>query len=162
MQPFQWCNGCLCGLGLQHSDCDMSEEDIYRLPLNVYVIVLGIGMFIFMLSVIFCCYLFRLKQQGTREQYSYNEVGLKQYSSIPFHRLYHSTCCISHSECHGGHPNALYVLGVCPCSHTFHKKCLLKWLEIRSVCPMCNKPIMRLHNADAPRGAEGLQDPEEV
>lgn len=41
-------------------------------------------------------------------------------------------------------------------------RCLLKWLEIRSVCPMCNKPIMRLHNADAPRGTEGVQDPEEV
>uniref|UniRef100_A0A8B9GW56 Zgc:175214 n=1 Tax=Astyanax mexicanus TaxID=7994 RepID=A0A8B9GW56_ASTMX len=53
-------------------------------------------------------------------------------------------------------------LGVCPCSHTFHKKCLLKWLEIRSVCPMCNKPIMRLHNDNPPRGAEGPQDPEEV
>uniref|UniRef100_A0A671PIV9 RING finger protein 122 n=1 Tax=Sinocyclocheilus anshuiensis TaxID=1608454 RepID=A0A671PIV9_9TELE len=35
-------------------------------------------------------------------------------------------------------------LGVCPCSHAFHKKCLVKWLEIRSVCPMCNKPICRL------------------
>uniref|UniRef100_A0A673FNX5 Zgc:175214 n=1 Tax=Sinocyclocheilus rhinocerous TaxID=307959 RepID=A0A673FNX5_9TELE len=146
------CAGCLCGLGLQHSDCDMSEEDIYRLPLNVYVIVLGIGMFIFMLSVIFCCYLFRLKQQGTREQYSYNEVGLKQYTSIPT-----QPCAVCLEEF-----KTRDELGVCPCSHTFHKKCLLKWLEIRSVCPMCNKPIMRLHNTDAPRGAEGLQDPEEV
>ncbi|KAM9455028.1 RING finger protein 122 isoform 2-T2 [Clarias gariepinus] len=77
MQPFQWCNGCLCGGGLQRSHCDMSSEDLYHLPLNVYVIVLGIGLFIFMLSVIFCCYLFRLKQQDTRQQYSYNEVVLK-------------------------------------------------------------------------------------
>lgn len=34
-------------------------SDIYHLPLNVYVIVLGIGLFVFMLSLIFCCYLFR-------------------------------------------------------------------------------------------------------
>ncbi|KAL1281884.1 hypothetical protein QQF64_000687 [Cirrhinus molitorella] len=154
MQPFQWCNGCLCGLGLQHSDCDMSEEDIYRLPLNVYVIVLGIGMFIFMLSVIFCCYLFRLKQQGTREQYSYNEVVLKGAGKKL--SLLGQPCAVCLEEF-----KTRDELGVCPCSHTFHKKCLLKWLEIRSVCPMCNKPIMRLHNADAPRGAEGLQDPEE-
>lgn len=40
-------------------------------------------------------------------------------------------------------------------------RCLLKWLEIRSVCPMCNKPILRLHS-DAPQGAEGPMDPEEV
>ncbi|RXN09142.1 RING finger protein 122-like [Labeo rohita] len=125
-------NGCLCGLGLQHSDCDMSEEDIYRLPLNVYVIVLGIGMFIFMLSVV-------LKGAG------------KKLS------LLGQPCAVCLEEF-----KTRDELGVCPCSHTFHKKCLLKWLEIRSVCPMCNKPIMRLHNAEAPRGAEGLQDPEEV
>lgn len=53
--------GCLCGGGLQRSHCDMSSEDLYHLPLNVYVIVLGIGLFIFMLSVIFCCYLFRFE-----------------------------------------------------------------------------------------------------
>uniref|UniRef100_A0A668ASJ8 Si:dkey-51a16.9 n=1 Tax=Myripristis murdjan TaxID=586833 RepID=A0A668ASJ8_9TELE len=52
-------------------------------------------------------------------------------------------------------------LGVCPCSHAFHKKCLLKWLEIRSVCPMCNKPICRLQ-PDPPQGAEGAQSPLEV
>ncbi|MED6274734.1 hypothetical protein CHARACLAT_019383 [Characodon lateralis] len=75
MQPFQWCNGCLCGLSFHRSEhyCSMTS-DIYHLPLNIYVIVLGIGLFVFMLSLIFCCYLFRLKQQGTREQFSYNEV----------------------------------------------------------------------------------------
>ena len=52
--------GCLCGLGSQRSEhyCSMTS-DIYHLPLNVYVIVLGIGLFVFMLSLIFCCYLFR-------------------------------------------------------------------------------------------------------
>ncbi|XP_016124770.1 RING finger protein 122-like [Sinocyclocheilus grahami] len=115
MQPFQWCNGCLCGLGLQHSDCDMSEEDIYRLPLNVYVIVLGIGMFIFMLSVIFCCYLLRLKQQGTREQYSYNEVVLKGAGKKL--SLLGQPCAVCLEEF-----KTRDELGVCPCSHTFHKK----------------------------------------
>lgn len=115
-------------------------SDIYHLPLNVYVIVLGIGLFVFMLSLIFCCYLFRLKQQGTREQFSYNE----------------QTCAVCLEEF-----RTRDELGVCPCSHAFHKKCLLKWLEIRSVCPMCNKPILRLHT-DAPQGAEGPMDPEEV
>uniref|UniRef100_A0A4W4H061 RING-type domain-containing protein n=1 Tax=Electrophorus electricus TaxID=8005 RepID=A0A4W4H061_ELEEL len=151
MQPFQWCNGCLCGLGLQRSDCDMTSDDLYHLPLNVYVIVLGIGLFIFMLSVIFCCYLFRLKQQDTRQQYSYNECHLC------LRCLLQQPCAVCLEEF-----RARDELGVCPCSHTFHKKCLLKWLEIRSVCPMCNKPITRLHNDSAPRGAEGPQDPEEV
>nr|XP_015203005.1 PREDICTED: uncharacterized protein LOC102689927 isoform X3 [Lepisosteus oculatus] len=55
----------------------MSSAEIYDLPLNVYVIILGIGLFIFMLSMIFCCYLFRLRRHGRREQYGYNEVVLK-------------------------------------------------------------------------------------
>lgn len=68
-----------------------------------------------------------------------------------------------------GKQNAKVQKPSLPFATTFLKKsfivtcrCLLKWLEIRSVCPMCNKPIMRVQNADAPRGAEGLQDPEEV
>ncbi|XP_038816174.1 RING finger protein 24-like isoform X2 [Salvelinus namaycush] len=115
-------------------------DTTYHLPLNVYVIVLGIGLFVFMLSLIFCCYLFRLKQQGTREQFSYNE----------------QTCAVCLEEF-----RTRDELAVCPCSHAFHKKCLLKWLEIRSVCPMCNKPILRLH-PDPTQGTEGPQDPEEV
>lgn len=47
------------------------------------------------------------------------------------------------------------------CLFLYPNRCLLKWLEIRSVCPMCNKPILRLHT-DAPQGAEGPMDPEEV
>uniref|UniRef100_A0A8C2WF23 RING finger protein 122 n=1 Tax=Cyclopterus lumpus TaxID=8103 RepID=A0A8C2WF23_CYCLU len=148
MLPSQWCNGCLCGLGSQRSEhyCSMAS-DIYHLPLNVYVIVLGIGLFVFMLSLIFCCYLFRLKQQGTREQFSYNEVVLKGASKKL--SLLGQTCAVCLEEF-----RTRDELGVCPCSHAFHKKCLLKWLEIRSVCPMCNKPILRLHT-DAPRVLRG-------
>uniref|UniRef100_A0A3Q2Y5W2 Zgc:175214 n=1 Tax=Hippocampus comes TaxID=109280 RepID=A0A3Q2Y5W2_HIPCM len=142
--------GCLVGLNSLSSehDCSMTS-DMYHLPLNVYVIVLGIGLFVFMLSLIFCCYLFRLKQQGTREQFSYNEVCHSLQSL-------HQTCAVCLEEF-----RTRDELGVCPCSHAFHKKCLLKWLEIRSVCPMCNKPILRLHT-DAPQGAEGPMEPEEV
>uniref|UniRef100_A0A671PK69 RING finger protein 122-like n=1 Tax=Sinocyclocheilus anshuiensis TaxID=1608454 RepID=A0A671PK69_9TELE len=32
-------------------------------------------------------------------------------------------------------------LGVLPCQHAVHKRCLVKWLEVRSSCPMCNNPI---------------------
>uniref|UniRef100_A0A3B4VIA5 Zgc:175214 n=1 Tax=Seriola dumerili TaxID=41447 RepID=A0A3B4VIA5_SERDU len=141
-------NECLCCSQRSEHYCSMTS-DIYHLPLNVYVIVLGIGLFVFMLSLIFCCYLFRLKQQGTREQFSYNEVCLRFLSLL-------QTCAVCLEEF-----RTRDELGVCPCSHAFHKKCLLKWLEIRSVCPMCNKPILRLHT-DAPQGAEGPMDPEEV
>lgn len=40
-------------------------------------------------------------------------------------------------------------------------RCLLKWLEIRSVCPMCNKPICRLQ-PNPPQAAEQPQSLLEV
>lgn len=66
------------------------------------------------------------------------------------------------------HPKMAFVSQRCisvilhvECLYPLPIRCLLKWLEIRSVCPMCNKPILRLHT-DAPQGAEGPMDPEEV
>uniref|UniRef100_A0A9J8B5Z3 RING-type domain-containing protein n=1 Tax=Cyprinus carpio carpio TaxID=630221 RepID=A0A9J8B5Z3_CYPCA len=32
-------------------------------------------------------------------------------------------------------------LGVLQCRHAFHERCLVKWLEVRCSCPMCNNPI---------------------
>ncbi|TKS85224.1 RING finger protein 122 [Collichthys lucidus] len=121
--------GCLCDVKTR---CKMTSEELFQLPLNVYIIILGIGLFILTLSLIFCCYLFRFRRQGAREQYGYNE----------------QTCAVCLEEF-----RSRDELGVCPCSHAFHKKCLLKWLEIRSVCPMCNKPICRLQ-PDPPQEPE--------
>ncbi|KAM4730146.1 RING finger protein 122-like isoform 1-T1 [Anableps anableps] len=141
MHLVQWCYGCLCDFGLQHStpDCKMTTENLFNLPLNIYIIILGIGLFILMLSLIFCCYLFRLRRQGTREHYGYNEVVLKGAGKKL--SLLGQTCAVCLEEF-----RSRDELGVCPCSHAFHKKCLLKWLEIRSVCPMCNKSVCRIQS----------------
>uniref|UniRef100_A0A8C5FRI9 Zgc:175214 n=1 Tax=Gadus morhua TaxID=8049 RepID=A0A8C5FRI9_GADMO len=128
----------------------------YHLPLNVYVIVLGIGLFVFMLSLIFCCYIFRLKQQGPREQFKRSEI--QKNSDTKQDVCSQQTCAVCLEEF-----RTRDELGVCPCSHAFHKKCLLKWLEIRSVCPMCNKPILRLQPEPPPEAnQDGPLDPEEV
>ncbi|KAJ8014197.1 hypothetical protein DPEC_G00037750 [Dallia pectoralis] len=150
------CNGCLCGLGSLNSDHNgrMTQYVPYQLPVNVYVIILGIGFFIFMLSLIFCCYMFRLRRRGTREQYGYNEVVLKGAGKKL--SLLGQTCAVCLEEF-----KTRDELGVCPCSHAFHKKCLLKWLEIRSVCPMCNKPICRVR-PEPPQAAELTHSPMEV
>ncbi|XP_054885530.1 RING finger protein 122-like isoform X1 [Poeciliopsis prolifica] len=141
MHPVLWCYGCLCDFELQDfvPDCKMTSESFFNLPLNIYIIILSIGLFIFMLSLIFCCYLFRLRRQGTRDHYGYNEVVLKGAGKKL--SLLGQMCAVCLEEF-----RTRDELGVCPCSHAFHKKCLLKWLEIRSVCPMCNKSVCRIQH----------------
>ncbi|XP_062422706.1 RING finger protein 122-like isoform X2 [Pungitius pungitius] len=128
----------------------MSSEERLQLPLNFYITILGIGLFILILTFIFCCYMFRLRRQGAGEQYGYNEVVLKRAGKKL--SLIGQTCAVCLEEF-----GSRDELGVCPCSHSFHKKCLLKWLEIRNVCPMCNKPICRLR-PDPPSVPEPFQD----
>ncbi|XP_030011647.1 RING finger protein 122-like [Sphaeramia orbicularis] len=115
----------------------MVSEEIFQLPLNVYIIVVGISLFLVMPCLIFCCCFIRVRRKAARGQYVYNEVVLKGAGKKM--SLLGQTCAVCLEEF-----RSRDELGVCPCSHAFHKKCLLKWLEIRSVCPMCNKPICRL------------------
>ncbi len=80
-------SGCLCDLGLQNVDpyCKMTSEELFHLPLNVYIIILGIGTFILMLSLIFCCYLFRYKTTDKAELellYRIGSVTLLYWTSI--------------------------------------------------------------------------------
>ncbi|XP_068183258.1 RING finger protein 122-like isoform X2 [Antennarius striatus] len=129
---------------LRGQGVDMSSETVFHLPINIYIIILGVGLFILMLSLVFCCYLFR--HQGGRE-YSYSEVVLKGAGKKL--SLIGQTCVVCLEEfC------SRDELGVCPCSHAFHKTCLLKWLEVRSVCPMCNKPISRLRAHPPPASGQ--------
>lgn len=46
-------------LDCSHLYCKMTSEELFHLPLNIYISILGVGLFILMLSLIFCCYLFR-------------------------------------------------------------------------------------------------------
>ncbi|KPP73529.1 RING finger protein 122-like [Scleropages formosus] len=50
--------GCFCGLGLTYSNrsCKMPPITFQDLPLNIYMVIFGTGIFIFVLSLIFCCY----------------------------------------------------------------------------------------------------------
>uniref|UniRef100_A0A8C3JKR2 Ring finger protein 122 n=1 Tax=Calidris pygmaea TaxID=425635 RepID=A0A8C3JKR2_9CHAR len=54
----------------------------------------------------------------------------------PPSRLPQQTCAVCLEDF-----KAKEELGVLPCQHAFHRKCLVKWLEVRCVCPMCNKPM---------------------
>ncbi|XP_074979521.1 RING finger protein 122 isoform X2 [Caretta caretta] len=80
MHPFQWCNGCFCGLGLIYTNksCTMPPITFQDLPLNIYMVIFGTGIFVFVLSLIFCCYFIsKLRHQAQSERFGYKEVVLK-------------------------------------------------------------------------------------
>ncbi|KAG8014747.1 RING finger protein 24 [Nibea albiflora] len=64
-----------------HYSFRMPNIGFQNLPLNIYIVVFGTAIFVFILSLLFCCYLIR---------------------------------------------------------------CLIKWLEVRKVCPLCNMPVLQL------------------
>uniref|UniRef100_UPI00398F3FB9 RING finger protein 122 isoform X1 n=1 Tax=Pristiophorus japonicus TaxID=55135 RepID=UPI00398F3FB9 len=137
MHPFQWCNGCFCGLGLIYSNksCTMPPITFQELPLNIYMVIFGTGIFVFVLSLIFCCYFIsKLRHQAHNERYGYKEVITRGEAKKL--NLHGQTCAVCLEDF-----KIKEELGVLPCQHAFHRKCLVKWLEIRCVCPMCNKPI---------------------
>ncbi|KAK2093679.1 hypothetical protein P7K49_027417 [Saguinus oedipus] len=128
---------CFCGLGLvsTNKSCSMPPISFQDLPLNIYMVIFGTGIFVFMLSLIFCCYFIsKLRNQAQSERYGYKEVVIK--GDAKKLQLYGQTCAVCLEDFKGKDE-----LGVLPCQHAFHRKCLVKWLEVRCVCPMCNKPI---------------------
>nr|XP_033803470.1 RING finger protein 122 [Geotrypetes seraphini] len=135
MHPFQWCNGCFCGLGLIYTNksCTMPPITFQDLPLNIYMVIFGTGIFVFVLSLIFCCYFIsKLRHQAQSERFGYKEVVLK--GDARKLNLHGQTCAVCLEDF-----KMKDELGVLPCQHAFHRKCLVKWLEVRCVCPMCNK-----------------------
>uniref|UniRef100_A0A3B3RBG6 Si:dkey-51a16.9 n=1 Tax=Paramormyrops kingsleyae TaxID=1676925 RepID=A0A3B3RBG6_9TELE len=152
---------CICATRLTLEALKMTWGETYQMPLNVYIAGLGVGLFLFVLTVIWFCvgsfFLFcRLRRYKTREHYEYNEVTFKiskkklEFSitsqflkvtdapdapDLPLQQM----CAVCLEEF-----RMRDQLALCPCSHTFHTKCLLKWLEIRSLCPMCNKPVYKV------------------
>ncbi|XP_053822305.1 RING finger protein 122 isoform X2 [Vidua chalybeata] len=147
MPPFQWCHGCSCSPGLIHPSkpCTMPPVTFQDLPLNIYMAIFGTGVFIFVLSLIFCCcFVGKLRHQAQSERFGYKEVVLKGDAR----RLNeHGTCAVCLEDF-----RLQEELGVLPCQHAFHRKCLLKWLEVRCVCPMCNEPTA---GPGQPRAATG-------
>nr|XP_046188237.1 RING finger protein 122-like [Oncorhynchus gorbuscha]XP_046188238.1 RING finger protein 122-like [Oncorhynchus gorbuscha] len=113
----------------------MSAVAFQDLPLNIYMVIFGTGVFVFVLSLIFCCYFIsKLRHQARRERFGYKAVVFK--GDTRKLNLHGQTCAVCLEDF-----RVKDELGVLPCQHAFHRSCLVKWLEVRCVCPMCNKPI---------------------
>uniref|UniRef100_A0AAY5EZU6 RING-type domain-containing protein n=1 Tax=Electrophorus electricus TaxID=8005 RepID=A0AAY5EZU6_ELEEL len=120
----------------QRDSSRMPNIGFQNLPLNIYIVVFGTAIFVFILSLLFCCYLIRLRHQAHKELYAY-----KQVASVSWFSLFPPTqiCAVCLEEF-----KQKDELGICPCKHAFHRKCLIKWLEVRKVCPLCNMPVLQL------------------
>ncbi|XP_016372002.1 RING finger protein 24-like isoform X2 [Sinocyclocheilus rhinocerous] len=63
---------------LQHYSFRMPNIGFQNLPLNIYIVVFGTAIFVFILSLLFCCYLIRLRHQAHKELYAYKQVIQKE------------------------------------------------------------------------------------
>ncbi|XP_051240415.1 RING finger protein 24 isoform X1 [Dicentrarchus labrax] len=119
-----------------HYNSRMPNIGFQNLPLNIYIVVFGTAIFVFILSLLFCCYLIRLRHQAHKELYAYKQVIQKEkVKELNLHEI----CAVCLEEF-----KQKDELGICPCKHAFHRKCLIKWLEVRKVCPLCNMPVLQL------------------
>uniref|UniRef100_A0A8C5MKN0 Ring finger protein 24 n=1 Tax=Leptobrachium leishanense TaxID=445787 RepID=A0A8C5MKN0_9ANUR len=115
----------------QHYSFRMPNIGFQNLPLNIYIVVFGTAIFVFILSLLFCCYLIRYVLHLI-EVYVILKEKVKELN------LY-EMCAVCLEEF-----KPKDELGICPCKHAFHRKCLIKWLEVRKVCPLCNMPVLQL------------------
>ncbi|XP_036100200.1 RING finger protein 24 isoform X2 [Molossus molossus] len=97
-----------------HYNFRMPNIGFQNLPLNIYIVVFGTAIFVFILSLLFCCYLIRLRHQAHKEFYAYKQVILKEkVKELNLHEL--CAVCLEDFK-----PRD--ELGICPCKHAFHRK----------------------------------------
>ncbi|NWI64218.1 RN122 protein, partial [Todus mexicanus] len=96
--------------------CAMPPGTFQDLPLNIYVVIFGTGVFVFVLSLIFCCYFIsKLRHQAQSERFGYKEVVLK--GDARRLNVHGQTCAVCLEDF-----RAKEELGVPPCQHAFHTK----------------------------------------
>ncbi|XP_042562438.1 RING finger protein 122-like [Clupea harengus] len=98
----------------------------------ISMVIFGTFMLLFLLSVTCCCfYTSKLRHRAQAQSIGYKAVVFEDESTEL--NLQEETCVVCLEDF-----RIKDELGVLPCQHTFHKRCLGKWLQVRGVCPMCN------------------------
>ncbi|XP_031556063.1 RING finger protein 24-like [Actinia tenebrosa] len=118
------------------------EEIVFSLP------VLLIGALVCGLCCTFCCYLIRSSrrsrdlldsedvEQPSREfprgliKVKYKSKWLKKST------LKDDMCTICLDDF-----KSREEINMCRCGHAYHHKCIMKWLEIRETCPICQHNV---------------------
>ncbi|XP_061684738.1 RING finger protein 24 isoform X3 [Syngnathoides biaculeatus] len=107
-----------------HYSFRMPNIGFQNLPLNIYIVVFGTVIFVFILSLLFCCYLIRLRQQAHKELYAYKQVIQKEkVKELNLHEI----CAVCLEEF-----KQKDELGICPCKHAFHRNGCAA--EVEGVC----------------------------
>uniref|UniRef100_A0A3Q1ER17 Ring finger protein 24 n=1 Tax=Acanthochromis polyacanthus TaxID=80966 RepID=A0A3Q1ER17_9TELE len=103
-----------------HYSFRMPNIGFQNLPLNIYIVVFGTAIFVFILSLLFCCYLIRLRHQAHKELYAYKQLRLrlKQLNSPSLFQI----CAVCLEEF-----KQKDELGICPCKHAFHRNKYDTW-----------------------------------
>jgi len=110
----------------------MSDEH-----LRIALPLVAVGAFVLALSFAFCCYLARCKQSQQKIG-GYKKIVLnKKKDENPLAETKNDSCPVCLEDFQNKE-----VLAICPCGHVFHKKCLKKWLVVRSTCPMCMAQVV--------------------
>ncbi|XP_070540545.1 RING finger protein 24-like [Ptychodera flava] len=92
--------------------------------------ILAVGGLATFLSLLFCCYLWRIRRQGDEER-GYKKIRMTRKGQIT-----NDICAVCLEEFSFGQE-----CGLCPCGHGFHRKCIAKWLQEKTSCPMCNRLV---------------------
>jgi len=110
----------------------MSDEH-----LRIALPLVAVGAFVLALSFAFCCYLARCKHSQQKIG-GYKKIVLnKKKDENPLAETKNDSCPVCLEDFQNKE-----VLAICPCGHVFHKKCLKKWLVVRSTCPMCMAQVV--------------------
>ncbi|XP_035674276.1 RING finger protein 24-like isoform X8 [Branchiostoma floridae] len=85
-----------------------------------------------LVALCMCCYLChsRLRREARLER-GYKKITYKKKKCSS-----NETCAVCLEDF-----KLMEEIGLCPCGHAFHRKCISKWLEIRNTCPMCNSQV---------------------
>ncbi|XP_016366095.1 RING finger protein 122-like [Sinocyclocheilus rhinocerous] len=89
-------------------------------PLNIDVVIFGTGIFVFVLSLIVCCFFIsKLRHQARHVRAGYKMVVFEDETTwLHAHGL---TCAVCLEDFRTKDER-----GVLPCQHAFHERCLVK------------------------------------
>ncbi|XP_068709690.1 RING finger protein 24-like [Montipora capricornis] len=116
---------------------DLSDATLFLLP------ILFIGFLVVGLCFAFCCYLLRTGDNSShchvefqRRFTPFNGLRKTNYKKkwLASSSLKSDTCAICLDDFRNKED-----ISICRCGHAYHCKCIMKWMEIKETCPICQR-----------------------